>query len=630
MRKRGATLLLLVLSLGAAAQGIPQPGVLQPAGESPIPNGCALALSKADLNPNQRLTGYYTSDNLAKSGMGIPKYGENDHCKAGIELTSEMLRPFVGKQIVGLRFGLCAKMDRSRIFIAEDSEGKIGEDLTSTEVASPVKGWNSVMFDTPYTISEGQGLLVGFEFAQKTKMKGGYYADVCYPLSLVKEGLKNKPVLLFYKGSDGEAWYNVENTGENLSIQVIVEGDFKDYSVMPFGFGTVATDLGKESAASVQVLNLGRDSVSEISYTVSVAGEKGEERKFTFSSPVAPNGLGSFEAALPAVGSYGRKPVVVDVTKVGEETNQAAATTANGYIGIANDFFPRNVLIEEFTTENCSNCPRVAGYLHKMLKDADRDRVFAVSHHSAFYTDWLTQPCDVDLYSLMFGGSGESFAPAMMLNRDNSFLQDNPSSQGVVFIPSSQAEIAYYANQLMEEKANSQLQIEVAPSADGTQATVIVKGRCNEAFEMDKSRLTLYLTEDSILAKNQAGADGAFNHMHVIRYYNSSWGDKVAWGDDATFTAVYTVDMDWNWDKKHLKCVAFLSKLNDDDFSDNKIDNSACVDYLQAVTPVRGITDVAAATETARYTVDGRKTTSAKGINIVRLSDGRTVKVLVR
>ena len=594
---------------------------------------CASAqvVSRAELQDNQRLTGYYVSDNLAKSGKGIPKYGENDHCKAGIELTSEMLSPYVGKKIAGIRFGLCADMDKSRVFVAGGSSGSIGGDIVSKDVVSPKKGWNSVMFDNPYVIVEGQDLLVGFEFAQKTKTKGGYYSDVCYPLSLVKEGLKNKPVLLFYRDGDEETWHNVGTTGDNLSIQVILEGDFSEHSVVPLDFGTVAAMPGKESAARVKVLNLGRSGVGRVSYTVSVDGVESEERGFAFDAPVASGAFGTIDVAVPAIDSYGRRNVAVRITRVGDYANGSAAVSSGGYVGIAEKFYPRNVLLEEFTTEKCSNCPRVAGYIHKVLKSADKNRVFAVCHHSAFGTDWLTQPCDEEIYSLMFGGDGNSFAPAVMVNRNGLLLSGNPSAQGNVFLPSSQAEISYYVGLAMEEKADSRLGIEVLPGGDGTQATIIVNGECNEEFEIDKSRLTLYVTEDSIAAKGQDGADEKFRHMHVIRYYNSSWGDRVVWNDNATFTATYNVDIDWNWEKKHLKCVAFLSKLNDDDYSDNRIDNSASADFLHSTTSVDGIADNRATVATARYNISGQRIPSAaKGVNILRLSDGRTVKVVVR
>lgn len=585
---------------------------------------------RAELNSNQRLAGYYTSDNLAKSGLGVPKFGENEHCKAGIVLSSDMLAPFVGKKIVGVRFGVCAKMDKSRIFIAKDTNGVIGEDLVSKDVAAPVKGWNTMMFDTPLTIEAGQDLLAGYEFAQKTKKKGGYYSDVCFPLSIVKEGMKNKPVMIYFNYGDfGEGWHKVMNTGENLSIQVIIEGDFKDSSAMPFGFGTVVAGADATPAATVQMLNMGTAPLTEITYTVSVDGTKGEAQKFTFDTPVAANGYGTFSATLPTVSGYGRKNVKVDITEVDGSENMAETRVADGYIGKAKEFFPRNVLIEEFTTEKCGNCPRVAGYLHDMLKDADTERVFAVCHHSAFYTDWLTQQCDEDIYPLMFGGNGSSFAPAMMMNRSKDLFTDNP--QGVVYIPSSKMEIDYYAKLIMEQQANSSLDIQVAASEDSRQAVVIVNGKCNEEFEVDKSRLTLYLTEDNIAAEDQSGAEGDYKHMHVIRYFNSSWGDKVVWNDNSTFTASYTIDINEGWNKNELKCVAFLSKLNDDDFSDNRIDNSACVDYLKAAAGVKGISEETQLKETARYSISGTRISSQqKGINIVRLSDGRTVKVVVR
>ena len=436
-------------------------------------------------------------------------------------------------------------------------------------------------------------------------------------------------MIYFNYGDLGEGWHKVMNTGENLSIQAIIEGDFKERSAMPFGFGTVTAESETTPPATVQMLNMGSSQLTEITYTVSVDGTKGEAQKYTFDTPVAANEYATFSATLPTVSGYGRKNVKVDITEVDGSENMAETRTADGYIGKAKEFFPRNVLIEEFTTERCSNCPIVAGYLHDMLKDADKDRVFAVCHHSAFYTDWLTQQCDEDIYPLMFGGDGSSFAPAMMMNRSKDLFTNNP--HGIVYIPSSKMEIEYYAKLIMEQQANSSLNIQVVASEDGKQAVVIVNCKCNEEFEVDKSRLTLYLTEDNIPAEDQAGTEGDYKHMHVIRYYNSSWGDKVVWNDNATFTASYTIDINENWDKNELKCVAFLSKLNDDDFSDNRIDNSACVEYLKAAADVKGIAEKTSLTEIVRYTVNGTRISSQqKGINIVRLSDGRTVKVVVK
>ena len=56
----------------------------------------AQASAKAELADNQQLLGYYLSDKLNKKGFGLPEWGENEHCKAAIKLTADMLKPYVG------------------------------------------------------------------------------------------------------------------------------------------------------------------------------------------------------------------------------------------------------------------------------------------------------------------------------------------------------------------------------------------------------------------------------------------------------------------------------------------------------------------------------------------------------
>lgn len=147
---------------------------------------------------------------------------------------------------------------------------------------------------------------------------------------------------------------------------------------------------------------------------------------------------------------------------------------------------------------------------------------------------------------------------------------------------------------------------------------------------MDNSYLTLYLLEDSIMPVEQNSAPKGYRHMHVIRYYNSTWGDKVEWNDDYSFEKKFDVDIFTGWEKKNLQFVAFLNGHNDNDYSDNKIDNAVGM----RCSGVSGIDGMAADNEShqvARYTIEGMETTApVSGLNIIKLSDGRTVKVLVK
>lgn len=591
----------------------------------------AQASAKAELADNQQLLGYYLSDKLNRKGFGLPEWGENEHCKAAIKLTADMLKPYVGMKIVNVRFGLSYKLDKSRVFITSLTNGYEGEDVVSQDVASTVADWNNVALDTPYYIEKDKSILVGFDFAQKTRMKGLYYSAECYPLSVVEEGITTMPILIYGDSGNGEYWHEIGTRTGNLSIQVIIEGSIEKYSVTAFDFKVVQGEINKPAEAKVKVTNNGKDAVSKLNYVVYVDGKASAEQEATLENALEPGNTGTFNAVIPAVDSYGKKAVKIEITKVNGNDNTAENKTANGFLGVPQEFYPRNVVIEEFTTEKCGNCPRVAADLHKALASLDKERVFAVAHHSAYGTDWLTQPCDEEMYGLMFNGMLNSFAPAMMFNRDcDAIPDDDDSKTGNVFLPVVYAQISGYAQILLNKQSNSQLQMDVTYDGGIGQASIVVKGKCNEAYDLDNSYLTLYLLEDSIMPVEQNSAPKGYRHMHVIRYYNSTWGDKVEWNDDYSFEKKFDVDIFTGWEKKNLQFVAFLNGHNDNDYSDNKIDNAVGMRY----SGVSGIDGMAADNEShqvARYTIEGMETTApVSGLNIIKLSDGRTVKVLVK
>lgn len=108
---------------------------------------------------NQRWVGYYSSDALADYGMGVPSYpGEN---KVAIYLTESILKPYIGMKIVGIRFGLCADIGQSSVFLSQIKDGYPDQVLTYTYVQNGVTGWNEETFPKPYTIKAGEELVAG-------------------------------------------------------------------------------------------------------------------------------------------------------------------------------------------------------------------------------------------------------------------------------------------------------------------------------------------------------------------------------------------------------------------------------------------------------------------------------------
>lgn len=594
----------------------------------------AQSIAKLSLPNNQRLLGHYLSDELATQGSGLPEWGAYDNCKAAIEFTPDMLRPYVGGKIVAIRFGICQPLDKSRVFISPaETITKEVDDLVSEDVPAPEVGWNCVYLEKPYTIDASKSIIVGYDYQQKAdRYMGGIYRPTCYPLSIVSDGIRTMANLL-YTSKNGEiGWYEQsKGTGANLSIQIIIEGDFKDYCALPNDFGTAASEIGKDATTKVLVMNNGIDPIEKLSYVSTVNGISANEKEIQLDNPIEVGTSSNITVTLPAINEYARRNATVEITKVNGNNNLASSTVSKGYVGVAKNFFPRNVLLEEFTTERCGNCPRVAEYLHDALEELDRTRVFPVCHHSAFGTDWLTKDCDTEIVNIMFNSTG-GFAPAMTFNRDESLIPDEDASKrGNVTVPASAEYIKAYVNNALDKQANSELQIEIVPNTDDTQATVLVSGVCNEALDIDNSLLTLYVTEDSIKANRQSGASEGFQHMHVIRYYNSIWGDKIVWKDTTTFTATYNIDIDPEWKKDKLNFVVFINKHDDTDYTNNKIDNSIGIAYKTSTTGIKGILNNENVKETARYSIDGTKVSApVKGLNIVKMSDGRAVKVIVK
>lgn len=636
MRKTLLSLAALALSLSMNAQTVrPFSGQVEKSNVATQQRVITLSPKKADLASNQRLVGYYTTDELAEDGIGLPNYGKNENCKAAIDLTPEMLQAYDGMKVVAIRFGLCYKMNKSRVFIAPINNNVIGADLVSKDVASPVKGWNTITLDEPYTISQDQEIFVGFDFIQNSKRQGNGYTEDCYPLSVVQAGRTDMPVLLYAnipssQGGGGEGWYNFGTSNGNLSIQLIVEGNFADYSVTPEDFGKISAAVNKESRLTLSFNNLSKEAVNDLDYIMTIDGVAEAEQHVKLSEAVGTGYTGSLSLTIPAQAEAGKKALKIEITKVNGNVNEAKDKVAEGELGVSAKQYPRNAVVEEFTTEKCPNCPAGAKILTSALAKVNETRTFTACHHAGYYTDWLTKSWDNDIVDLLFGNQG-SFAPGIMFNRTSDNLPKGQTTLGNVTSINalSASTVAAYIKNELDGLADAALTVDVALSEDGNTANITVNGECNDSYDTESSLLTLYLTEDNIKAKSQSGARGTYYHNHVIRYANSSWGEQVEW-DNNKFTKTFSIPLNSTWAKDKMKVVAFLNKHNKKNYKDCKIANSNGKD-LEMSSGINGVVNGKQLTEVARYTIDGVKLTAPqKGLNIVKMSDGSTIKVMVK
>ena len=278
----------------------------------------------------------------------------------------------------------------------------------------------------------------------------------------------------------------------------------------------------------------------------------------------------------------------------------------------------------------------MAGFLHNALKSNREyeDRVFAVCHHAGYYDDWLTQPCDEDL-TWLYNNGGSIYAPAVMINRQPYFDIQSTSKKAPVFIPSSADELTGWFDKELLLTANAIVGVSLTCNEDTTEVTAHVNCKQNGLFKAANPTLTVYLTEDEVKARNQIGAVGVYMQQHVIRGYNSSWGEPVDWQDNV-YAYDYLFTIDDSWKRENLKVVAVLANYDSSDPTNCVIENSGCVPLVtptEEATPT-GITEGRAGRLTTEaYDVAGRriplKGNMGKGLTIIRMDDASLRKVIV-
>ena len=173
------------------------------------------------------------------------------------------------------------------------------------------------------------------------------------------------------------------------------------------------------------------------------------------------------------------RTLTVTIDNLNEGADEAMSdNTLQGTFQVVMHNFTRMPLIEEFTTEKCSNCPRVGGYLHSLIEDERfAGKVNIVEHHSGYYTDKFTIQADTQWEWF----HDNVYAPAMMLNRTAEY-GDAPET--AIFNPGSLNELSNYVMKELLKPAFVSLKIDVQPDEQNYELNITVTG------ERSKSNLT--------------------------------------------------------------------------------------------------------------------------------------------
>lgn len=203
----------------------------------------------------------------------------------------------------------------------------------------------------------------------------------------------------------------------------------------------------------------------------------------------------------------------------------------------------KNVLIEDFTGQNCLNCPNAADATRALQELYGEEHVIAVAIHGGELT--LPLPYDSPYQLATQTGNeynehwGVTTWPCGMVDRTGGLLEYTSWSARAVQRLQQEAALKLHATADYDAATRS-LDVSISAQAD----------------ELPDATLQVWLVEDSITGL-QRMPDGTMNrsylHNHVFRAaLNGDYGAPLA--QTATLTT-YTVPE--NYDPRHLAIVAF-------------------------------------------------------------------------
>lgn len=625
------------------------------------------AVKANELAENQKMVAMDGSE-LPATAIGLPGYNPTD---MGQLIPASYYEAYAGSKIVGLRFLTLNSTNMTpAIYVASGSSLNLvaqGKEITTK--ASPInkdktafeQNWNEVTFDKPYTIESGSdALVVGFTYTQSSKKSGGNYTDECYPFLVGQNSDQNALVFANVDTGKGAQWQGVSDQ-YCLCVQLILEreGGFPDDFSMLGAYTNSMVKPSDKLPVEFYVKNLGSKE-AEGEFTVSIDDQelgafKSNDLIGTTSTKVGVNvDLSSLNLAA------GPHTVGVKVKSVNGEAPVGNLKDDASYAQFrvyTNSTDRQYNLIEHFTSWTCVFCP----YGYETLRELQKQRNDVA--WAAIHADM--DPNNPDPHTLADASLITQYSisgfPSFNLNRFN--LGGSMIGAGMPSTdPAKNAEQFSKILDLEKEMVPAQLTLgmksnfELAekPNLQDSKLTVTVtgKGVKDAAKVLNNAVLNLYITEDGLTGK-QYGKNGnswysKYNHDNTLIAIatDNAYGDEIAWDGD-NFEKTYEITIPKKTVSyttgKTLNAIAFVS-LPFAFEQDGKLYANADLDNVWVnqcffmdinkgeTTGIKVINGTDSnATVVARFAADGTQISApVKGVNILKMSDGTTRKVMVK
>lgn len=437
------------------------------------------------------------------------------------------------------------------IFISDNlDEAPIYEQKATTYCI----GWNNIKFDKPFRI-EGKQIFIGFKYSGTSICLASKTSD--YKEYVLKD---NK--------------WEILNNANGIAAYIVIKGNnipdnFVEWSIKtPFGY----TVTGNKCLVETSILNLSGTPITSAEFRCIT-----ENRISSYK--IENLNIGHLEEANVPIENIvfedeGKINFKIELYKLnGIDNVRTDKSVSDTFLitSIPEDkYIPRNVLIEVFSTENCTGCPSGHSTLDKITDEIDN--IVELGHHSGFYTDKFTIDESIE-YEIFYGGM--KFAPAINVDRTSFF-----SRYGSLYIYGNIGTISSIGTEtedLLKEASRipafADIDIETNMEEDNIINATIEGKAILELPESRNDRLFVFLSEDSIFSESQAGAGKSYYHRHVARQcLTGAWGKEINLENGFRESFSFTIPKEWNISR--MKLIAFVGNYNHEDIFDCQIYNS--------------------------------------------------------
>lgn len=483
------------------------------------------------VNPDVDLTG----DNGAQ--------GKDVWSSAAVHIPASTLKTMKGAKITQINAGLQSilHIDGLKVWVRSslDGENLVETEISKTSTPAVGRGWNNLALEAPFEITDEftDGLYIGYSVHQ---------TGVAYAISNNFVPVQGA----WFVNIDEAGWTDNSDRG-SLCLTAVVEGEnlpATNLSIVDFQAPEMLVIDRKQAKGAMTVKNYGTEAVKSFDISMIIDGDKAGVTQRTIDIPAGQVARFEFvvEPNISEEGDY-KVEYILDNIDTGEDADMTD-NREEAMLQVIPEPLRRNVLVEEFTTEMCGNCPSAASTISNILhKDLYKDNMIVICYHAGYYTDWLTTKFAEDY--TWFYNTTQTFAPAMMVDRAT--ISDTPVSM-----------VTSYG---LEGKLNERLDTEplvrvnIKTSYDESNHNLLnvnVSGVKYAEKLCDNPVITVWVTEDNIPARYQSGGGTKFVHQHVGRAVNATWGEDLAFNEDNTYSYSVQFLLDPSWKKEDLNVVA--------------------------------------------------------------------------